>query len=111
MRVMERAAPARYAAVFCCHFWLVARKMALRSCGPAIITNASGRIVRRFTIGIFRLNCQDLPPLRMLATGGFGNSGPCRSSPGRLVPRVLRRHLCRMTLGLEPGAGITHWGD
>jgi hypothetical protein len=54
MRVMDRAAPARYAATFCCHFSLVARKMAVRICGPAIITNANGRLARRFTVGAFR---------------------------------------------------------
>jgi hypothetical protein len=42
---MESAAPARKAAELRAQLSLVARKTALRICGPAIITNASGRIV------------------------------------------------------------------
>jgi hypothetical protein len=47
--VTEIAAPSRKAAELRCQFSLVARKIALRICGPAIITNASGRICRKST--------------------------------------------------------------
>ena len=40
--VIDRAAPPTKAAEFRCQFSLVVRKIALRICGPAIITNARG---------------------------------------------------------------------
>ena len=46
--VIETAAPATKAAELCRQFLLVARKIALRICGPAIITNASGRTFAKF---------------------------------------------------------------
>ena len=47
--VIESAAPKTYAAEFRFQSSLVARKIALRICGPAIITNAIGRMVRKLT--------------------------------------------------------------
>ena len=47
--LIDSAAPATWAAEFRRQFSLVARKMALRICGPAIITNAIGRIFTRLT--------------------------------------------------------------
>ena len=48
--VMESAAPVTYAAEFRCHSSVVARKKAEMICGPAIITNASGRSFARLTL-------------------------------------------------------------
>ena len=45
--VIESAAPMTNAAEFRFQSSLVARKIALRICGPAIITNAIGRMVRK----------------------------------------------------------------
>ena len=50
--VMDSAAPAMYAAELRRQFSLVARKIALRICGPAIITNAIGRTFAMFTINL-----------------------------------------------------------
>ena len=47
--VIESAAPMTNAAEFRFQSSLVARKIALRICGPATITNAIGRIVRKLT--------------------------------------------------------------
>jgi hypothetical protein len=48
--VTEIAAPVTKAAELRCQFSLVARKIALRICGPAIITNASGTTFARVTL-------------------------------------------------------------
>jgi hypothetical protein len=48
--VTETAAPATKAAELRRQFSLVARKIALRICGPAIITNASGMTLARLTL-------------------------------------------------------------
>jgi len=42
--VIEAAPPARYASEFLAQLSLVAKENALMICGPAIMTNASGRI-------------------------------------------------------------------
>lgn len=49
--VIERAAPVTYAAEVRRQFSLVARKMEVRICGPAIITNATEMILAKVTIG------------------------------------------------------------
>jgi hypothetical protein len=72
--VMESAAPVMYAAELRRHSSLVARKMALRICGPAIITNAIGRIFAVLPLG------RPYPPVRSWARSSHGGPG------GALVP-------------------------
>src|SRR3954451_17469711 len=55
--VIERPAPRRNAAELSFHFSLVARKTALRTCGPAIITNDIGNRVTKPTSAMVTDRC------------------------------------------------------
>src|SRR5947207_2166690 len=67
--VIAVAAPAMYAAEFARQFSLVARKIALRTCGPATMTNAMGRSERKVTRSWTRPRRPESDPEQLLLLG------------------------------------------